>query len=84
MSFAAILKSDMSNIRSFGSAFFLKMFLFIFTKFVVQAYILSIAIKSLMFYVVYQDIIDGGEIFNLYYRGLCRDDGAPRCFVDLF
>ena len=55
---------------SYSSSFILKMFLFIFTKFAVQAYILSIAIKSLMFYVVFHDMHDGGEIFNLCYCGI--------------
>ena len=87
MSFAAILQSEkMSKIKTFKSSFFLQIFLFIFTKFAVQAYILSIAIKSLMFYVVFHDIHDGGEIFNLYYREICRDleswrDLAPRYLV---
>ena len=78
MSIAAILKGGRSPIiTNYRSIFFLKFFLFVVSKLVVQAYIVSIAVKSLMYYVanrgpLYSGLL--GEIFNLYFRGICRAD----------
>ena len=73
---AKILKwGDKPIIKSYFSLTFIKIFLFILTKFLVQSYVLSIAIKSLMYYVAIQadhkhnhDLYN--DIFNLYYRGI--------------
>ena len=75
LSFTAILKGGRKPIiKSYRSFLFLKLFLFILTKLMVQAYILSIAIKSLMFYVANKDLLaNGGDIFDLYFRGICRE-----------
>jgi hypothetical protein len=79
MDLAKILKwGDKPIIKSYFSLTFLKIFLFILTKFLVQSYVLSIAIKSLMYYVAMQadqkhnnDLYN--NIFNLYYRGIDED-----------
>ena len=76
MSFTAILKGGRRPIiHSYSSVFFFKTFLFILSKFMVQAYVLSIAIKSLMYYVAHRDVLRSGllgDIFNIYFRGICR------------
>ena len=75
LSFTAILKGGRRPIiKSYRSFLFLKLFLFILTKLMVQAYVLSIAMKSLMFYVANKDLLaTGGDIFDLYFRGICRE-----------
>ena len=40
----------------------------------VQAYVLSIAIKSLMYYVAHWDVFQTellNDVFDLYFRGIC-------------
>ena len=78
-SFAGILKwGEKPIIRTYWSLFFLKIFFFLLTKFVIQAYILSIPVKSLMFNVALQgalyDVYEhpAYQLFELYYRGIDR------------
>ena len=73
---AKILKwGDKPIINTYLSFTFLKIFLFILTKFLVQSYALSMAIKSLMYNVAIQvDFEDDSDLFkdmfNIYYRGI--------------
>ena len=73
---AKILKwGDKPIIDIYLSFTFLKIFLFILTKFLVQSYALSMAIKSLMYNVAIQvDFEDYSDLFkdmfNIYFRGI--------------
>ena len=74
MSFAGILKSEkLPVVLNYNSFFFIKIFFFILTKFLIQAYIFSIAIKSLMWFVILP-VKELKPIFQYYYRGICRPD----------
>ena len=60
------------------------------TRFIVQSYILSMAIKSLMFFVVFTNIFEKEyqieefrQLFDDYYRGLCNPQGIMKIFVRL-
>ena len=81
---AKILKwGDKPIINTYLSFTFLKIFLFILTKFLVQSYALSMAIKSLMYNVAIQvDFEDYSDLFkdmfNIYFRGI--NDG-PQLFT---
>ena len=63
-------------IKSFYSFKFLKILLFILTKFFVQAYILSMALKNLMYFEVFLPNANRSslafQIFNYNYYGLCK------------
>ena len=82
ISFARILKWGKSPvIETFVSFKFLKIILIIVTRFLVQSYILAMAVKSLMFkFVSRNEYFKPGhqstklyeDLGNLYYRGLCR------------
>ena len=78
MSFAGILKSEkLPVVLNYNSFFFIKIFFFILTKFLLQAYIFSIAIKSLMWFVILP-VNELETIFQYYYRGICRKSHQPR------
>ena len=71
MSFAGILKNNKLPVVIFyRSAVFIKIFSFILTKILIQSYIFSIAIKSIMWYVILP-VSELGPVFQYYYRGLC-------------
>ena len=62
-------------IRTYWSFIFLKVVFFILTKFLVFAYVISMAMKSLMFYFAITTAANGSknlfhEVLQLYYRGL--------------
>ena len=62
-------------ITTYASFTFCKIFLFILSKFLVQSYVLSMAIKSMMFYFALTvDNEENSDIFNellqFYYRGI--------------
>ena len=80
ISCARILKRGESPvIETYVSCRFMKIILLIVTRFLVQSYVLAIAVKSLMYGFVshYQYFKPGqsarlySEVENLYYRGLC-------------
>ena len=64
-------------IQSVLSFKFVKILFFILTKFLVQAYILSMALKSLMFYEVFIYHADTNslefKVFNSNFHGICND-----------
>ena len=67
---------DSPVIESFFSFKFIKILSFILTKFLVQAYFLSMALKSLMYYEVF---LEGEnttsfyyQVFNRNYNGICN------------
>ena len=76
---AKILKWGRIPVINFYFSFtFFKVFLFILTKFLVQAYILSMAVKSLMYYFSIKSDLEKNskmyaDMFNLYYRGIYED-----------
>ena len=76
MDLAKILKwGNNPIITSYVSFSFCKIFLFILTKFLVQSYVLSMSIKSMMFYSALTfDSEENSDIFNdllqYYYRGV--------------
>ena len=62
-------------ITTYASFTFCKIFLFILSKFLVQSYVLSMAIKSMMFYfaltIDYEENSDiWNELLQFYYRGI--------------
>ena len=67
---------DRSVIKRFYSFKFIKILLFILTKFVVQAYFLSIALKNLMLFEVFLSNEDTDtfafQVFNYNYYGICN------------
>ena len=67
---------DRSVIQTFYSIKFIKILLFILTKFVVQAYFLSIALKNLMLFEVFLPNEDTSslsfQVFNYNYYGICN------------
>ena len=83
ISCARILKyGDPPVIDTFVSFKFLKIILLIVTRFLVQSYVLAMAVKSLMYWFVsHNQFFKPGQssqmykqIENLYYRGLCLPD----------
>ena len=73
----AMLKwGDRSVIQRLYSLKFIKILLFIWTKFVVQAYFLSIALKNLMLFEVFLPNEDTSsfsfQVFNYNYYGICN------------
>ena len=63
-------------ITTYISFTFFKIFLFILTKFVVQSYVLSMAVKSLMYQFTILPFVvsdkDSDELLQLYYRGIYK------------
>ena len=63
-------------IETFYSFRFIKILSFILTKFLVQAYFLSMALRSLMFYEVFLKGEDSTsfyyQVFNRNYNGICK------------
>ena len=76
-SFARVLKWGRKPvIQSLVSFNFLKIILLIITRFLIQSYFLSMAVKSLMYYYVIrieyfiQNDSKSYQLFNIYYRGI--------------
>ena len=67
---------DRPVIKTFYSFKFVKILLFILTKFFVQAYILSMALKNLMYFEIFLPNENRSsltfQIFNYNYFGLCN------------
>ena len=67
---------DNPVIKSFNSLKFIKILCFILTKFLIQAYFLSMALKNLMYFEVFLPNEDSSsfyfQVFNRNYNGLCN------------
>ena len=87
ISLAQVLKCGKTLvIKHFFCLKFFKIIILMITRFIVQSYILSMAIKSLMFFVVFTNIFEKEyqneefrQLFDVYYRGLCN---PPRYYED--
>ena len=64
---------DNPVIKSFYSFKFIKILSFILTKFLVQAYFLSLALRSLMYFEIVEDTSSFYfQVFNYNYHGICN------------
>ena len=75
-SFAKVLKwGKKPVIKNYVSLKFVKITLLLVTRFLMQGYILSAAIKSLMFQYIFLKVFGQWnmmrQVLNVYYRGLC-------------